>query len=284
MKRLLIVGLCVGMLSIASAQSNVEADPAWKLPTPAKDSVQFDFTLKGYVFGLRMIRAEYSGHYNNTQYAARADLRTSGLGAFLKKLQIWAVSTGNVQTQGENASRELTPTRHVQQNLDGKNRRVEMDYDTGTQNVSVNIVPPLGSQGMPPASEAERYNSEDTVSAIMKLMLQGRDAEGPLCEGHVPVFDSKQHYNLRMERVGPKSLKYGKDKYESIMCHVYYEPVSGFDPEDLPDADEKNTPVVVYFTAQPIYGLHIPMRFTYKVSGFTAVIKVTDLKISPPPL
>lgn len=285
MKRLLAVGLCLGLLSLAAAQTGSELeDPAWDLTPAAKDAVNFDFELKGYVFGLRMIKAQYTGHYNDTHYAARADLKTSGLGAFLKKLQIWAVSSGRIEPAADNKSRTLTPIRHVQQNRDKKNRRVEMDYDDETQMVDVNIVPPLGSQGIPPASEAERYAADDTVSAIMTLMLQGRDANGPLCNETVAVFDSKQHYNLRMVRVGSKSLKYHKDKYESVMCEVYYEPVSGFDPEDLPEAEESATPVIVYFTTQPIYGLHVPMRFTYKVGGFKAVIKVTDLKISPPPL
>lgn len=285
MKRLFTAGLCLGMISLAAAQARSEQDdPAWDLPKAASDAVHFDFELKGYVLGLRMIKAQYTGYYNDTNYAARADLKTSGLGAFLKKLQIWAVSTGHVSPSANGLSKTLSPIRHVQQNRDKKNRRVEMDYDDGRQTVSVNIVPPLGSQGIPPANDAERYAADDTVSAIMKLMLQGRDAEGPLCNETVAVFDSKQHYNLRMVRVGSKSLKYDKDKYKSIICEVYYEPVSGFDPEDLPDAEESATPVMVYFTAQPIFGLHVPMRFTYKVSGFKAVIKVTDLKISPPPL
>ncbi len=329
MKRLLVLGLCLGLMSVASAQNNTQEDPAWPLPAPPQGATQFDFKLKGYVLGLRMIKAQYTGHYNDDLYAARANLKTSGLGALLKKLRIWAITTGTLtenvsdtqrlsqitpqaspqisaqtssqissQTSSEaqsealaqkpDANRDpvstLRPMRHVQQNLDKKSRRVEMDYDTGTQTVSVDINPPLGSQGIPPASEDERYKAYDTITAIMAMMLQPRDTEGPLCAGRVPVFDSKQHYNLRMVRAGTKSLKYENDKYKSVKCKVYYEPVSGFDPEDLPDADEKNTPVMVYFTAQPIHGLHVPMRFTYKVSGIKVVIKVTDLKISPPPL
>lgn len=277
MKRLLTSCICLGLVFTASAQSEPESDPAWSLPKAPTDAVDFSFKLKGYVFGLRVIKADYLGYYNDEVYAARADLRTSGLGALLKKLQIWAVTTGRVE--GTN----LRPITHVQQNLDKKSRRVEMNYDDLNKRVAVNIKPPLGSQGIPPATEDERYAAKDTVSAVLTMMLKGQSAKTPLCQGSIAVFDSKQHYNLRMVRDGERTVKFDGDPYDSIRCEVFYEPVSGFDPEDLPEAEEKNTPVVVYFTADPIHGLHVPMRFSYKVGMFSAVIKVSDMMITPPP-
>ena len=223
-----------------------------------------------------MIRAHYTGWYDNSRYTAYADLQTSGLGALLKKLEIWAVSSGTHSPQNG-----LRPDFHIQQNLDKKNRRVEMNYDNDAKRVDVAILPPLGSQGIPAATPAERFAAHDTVSAIMAIMMQKKYNDGEICNAIIPVFDSKQHYNLRMERVGTRKVKFNGKKADTIRCHTYYEPVSGFDPEDLPDNEESATPVNIYLSYQPELDLYVPVRFTYKISAITAVIKVTDMEIFP---
>jgi len=259
----------------AAAQSDsAPADPAWTLSPAPANAVQFHFKLKGYVLGLRMIKADYEGFYTPTHYDVRAKLRTSGLAALLKKLRIWAHTSGRLDRSG------LYPVQHVQQNEDKKNRRVEMDYDYSQSLVSVGIKPPLGSQGVPPASPLDRFSADDTLSAVLNLMLGGQKLDSPLCSGGVRVFDSKQHYNLRMVAAGTKVLKFKGERVETLRCHVFYEPLSGFDPEDLPEEHERNTPVKVYFKTTADNGLHIPLRFTYKISGFKAVIKVTNLQIT----
>lgn len=245
-------------------------------PGPSADATQFKFSLKGYVFGLRVIRAHYTGWYDNSRYTAYADLQTSGLGALLKKLEIWAVSSGTHSPQNG-----VRPDFHIQQNLDKKNRRVEMNYDNDAKRVDVAILPPLGSQGIPAATPAERFAAHDTVSAIMAIMMQKKYNDGEICNAIIPVFDSKQHYNLRMERVGTRKVKFNGKKADTIRCHTYYEPVSGFDPEDLPDNEESATPVNIYLSYQPELDLYVPVRFTYKISAITAVIKVTDMEIFP---
>lgn len=247
-------------------------DVIYQLPIPGEDATQFRFELKGYIFGLRMIRSNYSGWYDQTEYAVYSDIKTSGLGALLKKLEIWAVSRGTHDSQG------LRPAFHVQQNLDKKNRRVEMIYDDLAPSIDVSIDPPLGSQGVPPATPSERYSADDTLSAILNMMMRGWADKGDVCSGTVRVFDSKQHYGLRMERDGTRELKFDDYKSETISCDVYYEPISGFDPEDLPEEEEESTPVNVYFKHFPELGLYIPIRFTYKISAITAVLKVDEME------
>jgi len=248
----------------------------YKAPAPSAEATQFKFKLKGYVFGLRMIRANYAGWFDKTRYTAYADIQTSGLGALLKKLEIWAVTSGT-----HDAQKGVRPDFHVQQNLDKKNRRVEMKYDNGAKRVDVAILPPLGSQGQPAASPAERYAAHDTISAIMAIMMQKKYNDGEVCDAIIPVFDSKQHYNLRMKRVGTQRVKFNGKKAQAIRCHTFYEPVSGFDPEDLPENEESATPVNVYLHYQPELDLYLPVRFTYRISAITAVIKITDMEINP---
>ena len=255
---------------------NINANKTYTLPPAPQSALNFDFKLKGYVFGLRMIRANYTGWFDQTNYNLYTDLKTSGLGALLKKLEIWAV------TQGRYSSARLQPNWHIQQNLDKKNRRVEMNYNNLTQAVDVNIRPPLGSQGTPPASPQERYAAHDTLSAILNFMMRGQKIDKPMCSGSVSVFDSKQHYNLRLVRDGMKSLKFNGEKSQTVRCLIYYEPISGFDPEDLPDPEEGSTPIKAYLKPFPELGLNIPIRFTYKISSIKAVIKLDELSVKLP--
>lgn len=249
------------------------------VPPPSAAATQFSFTLKGYVFGIRLVRANFTGYVDERDYAAYTDVKTSGLGALLKSLEIWSVTRGRVSSDGD-----LRPDFTVQQNLNKKNRRVEMNYDHASANVDIQIVPPNGSFGTPPATRDQQYLSYDAVTALLQITRKGRQSEAELCQGSVPVFDSKQHYNLRLEPAGPDSVNYRRVKYlgkkqRAIHCHIYYEPVSGFDPEDLPSPEEAQTPISVYFRYAEDAQMHVPVRFTYKISGFTAVVKLDEFRL-----
>jgi len=252
------------------------SDRQYTVATPTDSATQFRFKMKGYVFGLRMIKSNYVGYITDHDYTAYADIKTSGLGALLKKLEIWAVSKGTFSKDG------LTPHFHVQQNQDKKNRRVEMAYDNEAKTIDVNIIPRLGSQGIPPASPEERFAADDTISAVLNIMMRGHGIDGEFCNGSVRVFDSKQHYALRMERDGTKARKFGGKTVETLKCKIYYEPINGFDPEDLPNSEEGATPVTAYFINRPDIGLYIPVRFSYKISSIKAVIKLTDWEFITP--
>lgn len=82
-----------------------------------------------------------------------------------------------------------------------------------------------------------------------------------------------------MVRDGTKRLKFDGEKTDMIRCLVYYEPISGFDPEDLPDTEESGTPIKMYLKDFPEMGLYIPVRFTYKISSIKAVIKLDEMSI-----
>lgn len=240
---------------------------------PVAGETSFDFTLKGYVMGLRMIKGRYKGHFDDKSYQVYSDLKTSGLGAVLKKLRIWSVTNGKYDRSG------LYPVSHTQQNQDKKNRRVEMRYDYGKNAVSVDINPRLGSQGVPPASPQERFSADDVMSGILNIMMREYKLDDKFCDGKVRIFDSKQHYYLRMQPAGGKKLKYKGEKVETLGCHLYYEPINGFDPEDLPSEEEASAPIKTYFAKDDTVGLYVPVQFAYKISGFSAKIKLKDVVI-----
>ena len=243
------------------------------LPDAPEGATRIDAKLKGYVFGIKVIDADYDGWVGAETYALRSNLETAGLGALVQKLRVWAVTEGRWDATG------LYPVRHLQQNRDKKKRRVEMEY--GPDRVEVSVIPPNGSQGTPPASMAEKVSSDDTLSSLLNIMMRRTFMGAGMCAGTVPVFDSKQHYALRLVDRGADDRKLGD--YAKVVggpvrrCDIYYEPVSGFDAEDLPDADEGATPVKMWLGEVPDPGgggYDVPMRFSYKISGFKAVIKV----------
>ena len=262
-------------LAASDGAPSLNPDPRYVAEyTPRAGETAYNFNLKGYVFGIKMITARYKGQYGNGDYSAYSDIKTSGLGALLKKLRIWAVTDGKFDKNG------IYPVTHTQQNLDKKSRRVEMRYDYPARQVSVDINPPIGSQGKPPATMEERFSADDVPSALLNLLTTGYLSGDEVCDGTIRVFDSKQHYGLRMERAGTRKVKFKGNKVDTIRCHVYYEPISGFDPEDLPNMEEGGTPVKVYFWERPDLGMSIPVRFTYKISGFKAVIKLDDMSVA----
>ena len=271
-KRILGTVLLGSALLGGSSWAQTPQNAQIPVASAANDEVtEVEVFLKGYVFGLRIAKVKYQTGFTNDEYYSLASMKTSGLGAFLKKWAIWSISTGSFNGQ------DIVPATHLQQNLNKKNRRVEMAY--GTDKVDISIVPPLGSQGVPPASPKERFESDDTLSVLLKLTMGGFKTGDKVCDGTVPVFDSKQHYNLRMERDGEKYIKQKGFKGDTIRCKIYYEAVSGYDPEDLPSEEEAATPVTVYLTRNDDAQIYVPVKMVYKISGFSAVIKTRDIKI-----
>ena len=244
------------------------------LPLAPEGAVTLDVNLNGYVLGIKMIDADYDGWVGEETYALRSNLKTAGLGALLKKLRIWAITQGRWDEAG------LHPEMQIQQNRDKKKRRVEMDYDYAAERVNVSVIPPNGSQGVPPASEKERFAADDTLTALLAIMGSRALWDGRPCTGAVPVFDSKQHYRLRLADRGVEDGKIGDYRGPIRRCDIYYEPVSGFDPEDLPDTEEGATPVKVWMG--DLGGYDVPLKFSYKISGFKATIKVDDLLMTFP--
>lgn len=270
-----LICLSLSMSTLSAAQQGVAQNelPIETVTTgTTTGKIAITAKLKGYVFGLRVIKINVTGSLTDETYAIRADLYTSGVGAFLKKFQIWATTTGRIQDD------HLYPTQHIQQNTNKKNRRVEMNY--GADAVDISIVPPLGSQGKPPATEKQRFESDDTLSAVLDMAMRGFKFTDEPCTGTIPVFDSKQHYLLRMERAGTRRIKQKGYKGDTVKCKIYYVPVSGFDPEDLPSEEEASTPVIAYLAKTDDVGLYIPVRMTYKISFFKVVIKLRKLNIT----
>ncbi len=253
------------------AQDARNPDPAYTAPlNPAEGETTFEFRLSGYVFGLKVVSAKYRGIIGEDSYNIYSDMKTSGLAAMLKKQQLWSY------TEGFWDEDDIRPVNHIQQNMNKKSRRVEVFYNYKRSRIRQSVSPRFGSMGQPPATPEQAFNSDDANSAMLKILMAGFRMDEEVCNESIPVYDGKQHYEMKISRHGTKEQKFDGQKYQALECHVYFEPVSGFDPEDLPDTDEKSKPVKVYLIPRPEYNLYMPVKFTYKVGGFSAKVKVKE--------
>ena len=91
-------------------------------------------------------------------------------------------------------------------------------------------------------------------------------ADGEPCDRVVPVFDGKQRYDLRFERVADKEVDVRGYEGPAVKCNVYYTPVSGFDPEDLASPETYERPLQMWL-ADVGGGLYLPVHIRGNVSG-----------------
>lgn len=275
---MLSAGIALGAIIPAIAQAQSSAKPAQSAAvdraTPMITTFDVDYRGSLFIFPLGDLRV--TGYKTDAVYSMRADMKAAGLGKIAKDGDLWSTSEGYYRPSS------VRPTYHVIQKLNDKGRRVEMKYDT-VGNPVTTIEPRFGSMGIPPASETERRESVDALSAIMQFMTIGHKYGTQPCTGTIPVFDGKQHYNLNLKPAGKKTLSQSSYRGETVRCHLFMENVSGYDPEDRLTDEEASTPLVIYLANYEQAGLWIPVRFDYRVSGIKVNITATDINIKSTP-
>lgn len=232
-----------------------------------------DAQYSGYLLGIKVLNASLDAHISGGEYESDAVFKTAGLVRWFKKSEIIAEVSGEMD-------RTYPKPRHYQHmNAAGsKDRTIKITFTD--DDVISDVEPRFGSMGEPPATREERLEAVDTLSAVLQMALNaGRDEDKP-CGYDARVFDGKQRYDLRMLYEGEYEAKLKGYEGPVISCNVYYVPVSGFDPEDLPDEDMKNTPLRIWFADMPDYGVAMPVRFELKLDFGKAVIEIRDLDIA----
>lgn len=194
--------------------------------------------------------ASYDVTANGNRYAARANLRTSGLAALFDQTQISATSVGSL------AGPNIAWTRYdLSHSYARKFRRVQMDR-TGA-GVNAQITPAYGNMGSPPASAAQQQQSYDPLSGVFALGRQIGAAHA--CRGSVLVFDGRQHYRLRVAPRSQGRFNGGGYNGPALQCEFRYEPIAGFSD----NFDRNRVPVAEAWFALPAEGgFAPPLRIT----------------------
>jgi len=244
-------------LSCAGLSSATDAVDA---PAPPPLNININYT--GSVVIFRVANIQLSGQIGAESYGATARFTTAGLAALFSDADIEAGISGY-------SDGALRPWRYEHLNhSSGSGRIVGIDFP---ENVATpDVVPPFGSMGVPPADASQRDGAVDPVSALLRLGLQQSSDVGELCSGRIPVFDGKARYDLRLEVVGSNDVRTRGWRGEAIRCHAFYEPIAGYDPEDLPSPEEIAEPIVLWLAPFADGEVYLPVRIRTN-SGFGAI-------------
>lgn len=254
--RVVLVSLGVFSVSVCGAAL---ADGAEETP-PAGLSVSARYAASVLVFPVG--RVDLNARIENSQYIADTYVEAAGLAALFTDFDISAQVEGRVRPRG------VRPTRYSHRERTGhKVRNVEVTFPGRVATSAV--TPPFGSWGVPPASDDDRRHAMDPMSAV--FILSDVLATGETgCEGELPVFDGKQRYDLRLVDRGMDEVRTRAWRGEARVCDVYYSPVSGYDPEDLPSEDEMRHPLTIWLAPFADHNVHVPVR-AHTRAGFGGV-------------
>ena len=217
---------------------------------PAQSYETLSIVYRGSLLGIGIMHTQIGASIGEKTYAIEAQFRTAGLVAMIKSFTIKAGAQGLAG---------LRPTAYWHQENDGhKNRRLEITY--GPQNVSLTVTPPLSSMGAPPATQIQRREALDPLSALLALATLPPNDQGVRCTGTIKVFDGKKRYDLRLHSLGQAKVRTRAYKGTAEHCTVFYVPIAGFDADDKENKDAYEKPVHMWL-ASAQGGHAVPVRF-----------------------
>jgi len=265
-----LLALAAAALLAAPAAADDDAASAATVSMALPDTVSARYS--GYLLGLKVLNTEIEARFDGDGYDSEALFKTAGVLRWFNEAEI--------EAEVEGAMDRSFPKPRDYWHVNGassKDRRIEIDF-TGDDVVST-VTPRFGSMGQPPATREERLEAVDGLSAILELALNaGRWPDRP-CGYGAKVFDGKQRYDLRVVHKEDRQARLKGYRGPVIACYVYYVPVSGFDPEDLPDEEMKATPLEIWFADTPRLGVYMPVRFSLKLDFGTAVLEARELEV-----
>lgn len=215
---------------------------------PSAHAETYRLRYEAAVLGVVVLgEARYEIAATPTRFAVRANLRTSGLARLFDQTEITATSTGVV------SGASLAWTRYdLTHAYAGKTRRVSLAR-AGTS-VSAQISPTFGNMGDPPATTAQQSGSYDPLSGVFALGRQIGAARN--CTGSVLVFDGRGHYRLAVAPRGTGDFNGGGYSGPIVQCVFRYEPIAGFDANDV---DRTQLPLAEAWFALPAQGGFAPL-------------------------
>lgn len=260
MKKTWIYGaMAAGTLLCSAAASGDDAANEASAAQMQGVTVQY----AGSVMVFQVANIVVSGQFADDTYQASARFTAAGLAALFTDADIEAGVSG--YRDGD----ALRPWHYSHLNhASSKNRVVAIDFPDGV--ATPNIEPPFGSMGEPPATDEERAGAADPISTLLAMGLGAVARGDSQCDGTLPVFDGRARYNLRFEDGGTDRVRTRAWSGDALVCHAYYEPISGYEADEFPSEDDIDRPIT--FWLAPVHGgdIHIPVRIRTN-AGFGGV-------------
>ena len=239
-------------------------------PGPLTGETRIEAQFSSSVLIFKVGEIVLSARLREETYSANTHIEAAGLAALFTDFDIRAEVSG---VRGLTGARPDHYT-HIERTGD-KVRAVEMSYDQ--QIAEIEVDPPFGSWGQPPATLGQRAGTVDPMSALFLLSEMTASSSGDVCSGRIPVFDGKARYDLRLESDGYQSVRTRGWRGEALVCQVWYEPIAGYDPEDYPSEEELSHPLTVWLAPFQQGQIHIPVRLHTRAGFGGVTIQVTQI-------
>jgi len=214
MKRHAFAALAALALAGASAAAHAQAQAAGERAFNATYSVRLGSVAAGeFTFSARVAGGAY------TASAAR---RTTGLArTMLGDSQDYRYATrGALTAQG--------PRPAAYEHRGGRRDRVV--NVTWAQGLPTTVANPVMGMGDPPATDAQKANTIDQVSALVAMLT----AQGDPCGRTLRVFmDGRARFDFVMTANGRENYRSGAWRGQAVRCSVQFRPIAGFsDPQE----------------------------------------------------
>ena len=269
--------LILSLLVLPAVSAPAETDDAVPdLRTDAADGpVRLRARYSSSVLVFKVGEVELEAVFSPDHYEAQGTVGAAGLAALFTDFDIRAEVSGARNGEGIRPQHYA----HVERTGD-KVRSVTVSFEDDLARSQAE--PPFGSWGVPPASAAERTGVLDPITAFFALSDALSGSSDAACAGRIPVFDGKQRYDLRLEDAGTARVRTAAWRGEARVCEAYYEPVSGYDPEDYPSASELRHPLTIWLAAFPEAGLHLPVRLHTRAGFGGVTVEARDIVLDRP--
>jgi hypothetical protein len=222
-----------------------------------------DISLRARIGPLELARGSFKVSLDRDSYSAEATYRTSGIAASFNN------DAGVATVRGGIESGQLKPRSFVNQETNGKKRRITMAFQG--RSVDVTAAPMWGNMGFPPATLAQKLEAVDPVTGLMELSLvTGRDA-GRACGGAVKIFDGKRRYDIRTQYVGIENVSTPAYKGPATYCRGTYTEVAGFN-QKKPGETREPIRLQIWLADVGNMGVSVPVRMTGSKGIYTAVL------------
>jgi hypothetical protein len=219
------------LASPAMAQSNTVLEAPPEPPAealPLKLSMSYD----GKVL-VKILQVDIDEEAGPKAYVAKAHLRTYGILALFRKINLHAQSVGRV------VGDKVLPSAFFHHNTDGrKERRVKTAWMRN--DVATASEPPFDFLGDPAATKSQKLEAIDPLSQFVRIALKAVKSDNP-CSDSGRFFDGKQRYDVDFISEGPGVLDQRERKLgltRSVKCRMHYRPVAGFKKKSAEDRKE----------------------------------------------
>ena len=267
-----IIRLGLAAAATAAAGALVLAAPAAEAQAPGK--FRMNLAYEGRLL-VKVLDVSITQEADDNGYSSTARLTSYGVLAAFKKINQVATARGGID---RGLARPALFTHHNRASKKG--RRIEVRWSGA--GVTAVATPRYKSLGEPPATAAQKAESVDPVTGLMRLALSDRQAQ--LCTGTLKFFDGKQRYDLVFSGRAastPTAREKRLGLINTIRCNVVYREIAGFKKKPPAERNQGlNKPIKIVFGQRGAGGPWVLSSLTGSTPLGNAVIELTRVTSS----